>query len=70
MLSHECLNFRETISLQFELEEVAATFSELSHGGQESIDALLLIQQGCRIVAGVGQRQLIDRLLMILAPPQ
>ena len=70
MLSHECLNFGETVSLQLPLEQFPTSFSELSHGGQESLDALLLIQQCRRIVAGIGQRQLIDRFLMILAPAQ
>jgi hypothetical protein len=54
------LNLGETFPFQFPLEQLAAALAELSHGGQQPVYSLFLVELRRRVVAWIGERKVIN----------
>jgi hypothetical protein len=54
------LNLGKAFPFQLPLEQFAAAVAELSHGGQQTVYSLFLVELRCRVVAGIGERKVID----------
>jgi hypothetical protein len=66
-LAHEPLDLRKAFPFEFPPEEFAAALSQLTQSCEQPIDALFLIELRHWVGGWIGQRQVIDRCLIILA---
>ena len=61
------LDFGERLAFELETEEVAAARSQPRKGGDKPFHGLFVLQDHGGIVMGVRERQVVYRLLIILA---
>ncbi len=61
------MDLGKTFPFEFPLEELAAAFAESTYGRQQPVYSLFLVELRRRVVAGIGERKVINRFLIIFA---